>query len=101
MSWPGVTAGAELRLRREIIHISCLLSTVWCGVVWCGGVLQHAMPDSRKSASPALRTVIEWEVCGVYFEISPGSFSMTQNTAALVYIDTLYFAREPARTNLT
>ena len=73
---------------------------VWCGVVWCG-VLQHAMPDSRKSASPALRTVIEWEVCGVYFEISPGSFSMTQNTAVLVYIDTLYFAREPARTNLT
>ena len=59
-------------------------------VVWCGGVLQHAMPDSRKSASPALRTVIEWEVCGVYFEISPGSFSMTQNTAVLVYIDTLY-----------
>ena len=56
-------------------------------MVWCGGVLQHAMPDSRKSASPALRTVIEWEVCGVYFEISPASFSMTQNTAVILYID--------------
>ena len=40
-------------------------------------------------------------VCGVYFEISPGSFSMTQNTAVLVYIDTLYFTSKPARTNIT
>ena len=42
------------------------------------------MPDSRKSDCIALRIVIEWEVCCVYFEISPDSFPMTQNTADLV-----------------
>ena len=100
MICPAVTAGAP-QLRRNYSDILSVSSVLWSGGGGGGGVLQHARPHSRKSASPALRTVIEWEVCGVYFEISPASFSMTQNTAVLVYIDTLYSTSEPARRNMT